>query len=575
MPPNFQRSGLPPNQFCFFPPRLQMRMSSYLRQHQLRLHRAKAGAVGVGVAGASDTLDVDLDAYIINTKAADDGVSDGIVTRPKRQQLLGDGHPAWCSRRDRRHAARMREYPNPQYPQHDSRAPPSPRPCACLRRSHAECCPGEFTHARACAPASACCDVCRRGRRDCGSSMDLACSQRRGRVEPRVSRSSDARCHPPFFSPPSRRCPRRPPTTDNRPTTPRRCPCLPRATHRMSVSPVPDLPATAPHSGSTISTTTATKSPPELASIVKSATPPSLPQLPPSVAVSPPALRRTSPTQSRDEDQSMSDSKPALASPPPPPTFSHTALPTSTASAIAGSPGSSASPKPLHSNSTSSPLLNHAAQLTAAQAPSQLALLLSSALADVDALRRELTVAQSRATRAERLLVSVQGLSSRDSPDPDEEKTNGEREREKDVKAESQVPESAVKAVLDAEARAERPFACSSPSSNGTSTRARSDPLTRAPLLRASSRQRRTSPWLTPVTRPPPLPRARIFSTNKGTTPSACLPFPCRTPPALRPPEIACSPVQKWPRAGGAAQRRVRKGLRWEEVQGRWVGHGG
>ncbi|KAH8106591.1 hypothetical protein DFH11DRAFT_1882528 [Phellopilus nigrolimitatus] len=138
--------------------------------------------------------------------------------------------------------------------------------------------------------------------------------------------------------------------------------------------------------------------------------------------------------------------------------FSHTASPTSTASAIAGGPGSSASPKPLHSNSTSSPLLNHAAQLTAAQAPSQLALLLSSALADADALRRELTVAQSRATRAERLLASIQGLPSRASPGPnvDAEKTNGEREREKDVKAESKVPDSAVKAVPDAEARGAR-----------------------------------------------------------------------------------------------------------------------
>ncbi|KAH8120300.1 hypothetical protein DFH11DRAFT_1739466 [Phellopilus nigrolimitatus] len=88
-------------------------------------------------------------------------------------------------------------------------------------------------------------------------------------------------------------------------------------------------------------------------------------------------------------------------------------------------------------------------------APSQLALLLSSTLADADA--RELTVAQSRATRAECLLAPVQGLPSRASPDPnvDGEKTNGEREREKDVKAESKVPESAVKAVLDAEARAE------------------------------------------------------------------------------------------------------------------------
>ncbi|KAH8104375.1 hypothetical protein DFH11DRAFT_1648104 [Phellopilus nigrolimitatus] len=39
-----------------------------------------AGAAGVAVAGASDTLDVDLDAHIIiNTSAVDDGVSDGTV----------------------------------------------------------------------------------------------------------------------------------------------------------------------------------------------------------------------------------------------------------------------------------------------------------------------------------------------------------------------------------------------------------------------------------------------------------------------------------------------------------------
>ncbi|KAH8099679.1 hypothetical protein DFH11DRAFT_851178 [Phellopilus nigrolimitatus] len=219
--------------------------------------------------------------------------------------------------------------------------------------------------------------VCRRVRRDCWSSADLACSQRRGRVESRVTHSSGARYPTLLFSLPFVVAldVHRQPSNDS--PTPSPTPLS--ATHCMSVSPFPALPATAPYSGSTISTTTTTtKSPPTLASIVKSATPPSLPQLPPPVAASPPALRRTSPTQSRDEDQSMdqsmSDSKPALASPPP--TLSHTALPASTASAIAGSPGSSASPKPLHSNSTSSPLLNHAAQLTAAQAPFQLALLL-------------------------------------------------------------------------------------------------------------------------------------------------------------------------------------------------------
>ncbi|KAH8104466.1 hypothetical protein DFH11DRAFT_116561 [Phellopilus nigrolimitatus] len=72
-------------------------------------------------------------------------------------------------------------------------------------------------------------------------------------------------------------------------------------------------------------------------------------------------------------------------------------------------------------------------------------------------------------------------------------------------------------------------FARSSPRSNGTNMRAPSAPLTRAPLLHAS-RRRRTPPWRTPVTRPPPGLRARIFSTNKWTTLSACLAFPCRTP---------------------------------------------
>ncbi|KAH8110355.1 hypothetical protein DFH11DRAFT_1620743, partial [Phellopilus nigrolimitatus] len=42
--------------------------------------RTRAGATDVAVAGASDTVDVDLDAHIIiNTNAADNGVSDGIV----------------------------------------------------------------------------------------------------------------------------------------------------------------------------------------------------------------------------------------------------------------------------------------------------------------------------------------------------------------------------------------------------------------------------------------------------------------------------------------------------------------
>ncbi|KAH8109409.1 hypothetical protein DFH11DRAFT_1881341 [Phellopilus nigrolimitatus] len=230
--------------------------------------------------------------------------------------------------------------------------------------------------------------------------------------------------------------------------------------------------------------------------------------------------------------------RPSLASPPP--TFSHTALPTSTAFAVAGSPGSSASPKPLHSSSTSSPFLNHAAQLTAAQAP-----FLSSALADADARCRELTVAQGRATRAEHLLASVQGLPSRASPDPnvDGEKVNGERERENDMKAEPKALESAAKVVLDAEARAERAershadLAESLQSLCAQFTKVERYehagslvPPTRAPLLRPSST---ASHAPIPVTRPPHLSRARIFSTNDDETltlPSLPLPHAIGAP---------------------------------------------
>ncbi|KAH8110362.1 hypothetical protein DFH11DRAFT_1730282 [Phellopilus nigrolimitatus] len=119
---------------------------------------------------------------------------------------------------------------------------------------------------------------------------------------------------------------------------------------------------------------------------------------------------------SREEEQSMSDSKPALASPPL--TLSHNALPTSTAAASAF-------------NSTSSALLNHAARLIAAAASSQLALLFSSSLAETEALRGE--------------LARFPG-----------QMWTEKRESEKDVKAESKVLRSAVKAVPDAEARADR-----------------------------------------------------------------------------------------------------------------------
>lgn len=81
------------------------------------------------------------------------------------------------------------------------------------------------------------------------------------------------------------------------------------------------------------------------------------------------------------------------------------------------------------------------------QAPAQLALLLSSALADTDALRRELASEKKRASRAERLLNALQAPASPNSV---------ESARNSTAYTDGRLPESAAKAVVDAETRAEQ-----------------------------------------------------------------------------------------------------------------------
>ncbi|KAH8109695.1 hypothetical protein DFH11DRAFT_916633 [Phellopilus nigrolimitatus] len=310
------------------------------------------------------------------------------------------------------------------------------------------CPPGEFTHTRACTPASACRDVCRRGRHDCGSCADLACSQRRGRVESRVSRSSGTRCLTLLLpSPvvPALDVPRLPDDDLDSLEPSTACPCLPSP---LCPRRRPPLGLNHLHDDNDEhSDERARPGWPASSSRPLRRRSHSFPRLWPQ------ARWRCAgrPLLSRDEDQSVDQSM-SDSSVPVFDALAH-GFTCSTVSVIAGSRGSFASPKPLHSNSTSSPFLNHAAQLAAARAPFQLALLLSSALADADALRRELTVAQSHATRAERFLASVQGLPSRVPP---AQMWTEKREREKDVKAESKVPGSVVEAVSDAEARADR-----------------------------------------------------------------------------------------------------------------------
>ncbi|KAH8106590.1 hypothetical protein DFH11DRAFT_1732749 [Phellopilus nigrolimitatus] len=195
-------------------------------QSALLLSSALADADALHGQLTCDSINFD---YIAQKQAADDGVSDGIVTRPKRQQLLGDGHPAWCSRRDRRHAARMHEYPNSQYPQHDSRAPPSPRPCA-LPVAMSVCADGATAGPAWTSPARSAV---------AGSSLESPVQATRGATHhssplPLVAALDVLR----------------------QPTT------------------VPRLPDDVP--ASLEPPTASTKSPPALASIVKSATPPSL-----------------------------------------------------------------------------------------------------------------------------------------------------------------------------------------------------------------------------------------------------------------------------------------------------------
>ncbi|KAH8104445.1 hypothetical protein DFH11DRAFT_122013 [Phellopilus nigrolimitatus] len=217
------------------------------------------------------------------------------------------------------------------------------------------CPPGEFTHTRARTPASACRDVCRRGRRDCGSWADLACSQRHGRVESRVSRSSGTRCLTLLLSPPA-------PTTS---LTSSSHPPHVRVSHPRSARDGVPLGLNHLHDDNDEhSDERARPGWPASSSRPLRRRSHSFPRLWPQArwrCAGRPLLSLETRTNR------WTNLCQTLASPSP--TLSHTALPTSTVSVIAGSRGSSASPKPLHSNSTSSPLLNHAAQLAAAQAP--------------------------------------------------------------------------------------------------------------------------------------------------------------------------------------------------------------
>ncbi|KAL5508560.1 hypothetical protein ACEPAH_6179 [Sanghuangporus vaninii] len=89
---------------------------------------------------------------------------------------------------------------------------------------------------------------------------------------------------------------------------------------------------------------------------------------------------------------------------------------------------------------------DHVSSTASEQAPAQLALLLSQALTDADALRRELDSEKKRVARAERLLAALQAPSSPNSASTSTDARNSD----------GRLHENAAKAILDAETRAEK-----------------------------------------------------------------------------------------------------------------------
>ncbi|KAI5117720.1 hypothetical protein M0805_001806 [Coniferiporia weirii] len=215
------------------------------------------------------------------------------------------------------------------------------------------------------------------------------------------------------------------------------------------------------------------------------AAPPSLPSLPPARTSAFPASSMTSSASPRAlaaAKLSTPASSPLRLSksPPAPQADSHDVrmlsnspkLPDAVRSTAGSSPvppvaagpspkqhaAAATSPPPLSTASASSAATTAGPTASGGETPTQLALLLANALADADALRRELNSAQKRASRAERLLASIQGASpgspgaTATSAGAGVEPTKKERSERNGI----EMSENAVKAILSAEARAER-----------------------------------------------------------------------------------------------------------------------
>ncbi|KZT67049.1 hypothetical protein DAEQUDRAFT_428917 [Daedalea quercina L-15889] len=183
----------------------------------------------------------------------------------------------------------------------------------------------------------------------------------------------------------------------------------------------------------------------------------------PPPANGPPIRRRAPPLRLplAPSSSSPSSSPRAMSSsprPPPPAPLLAAALPatataattTTTTTTPARSP-----PEPPHASVPAKPLSNGPGPSpVAGQSPAQLAALLSDALRDADALRYELSKSRRRAEKAERLLSSL--THSTCSPSQQRPPAESSAPSTPPNGHHQPLPESAVKAILDAEARVER-----------------------------------------------------------------------------------------------------------------------
>ncbi|KAH8101059.1 hypothetical protein DFH11DRAFT_637266 [Phellopilus nigrolimitatus] len=194
MPPNFQRSRLPPTQLCFFPPRLQIRMPSMASlpataSTSTTSRKSRCGRCWRGRSLRYSRCRPRCAHHHQHERGGRRRVRWDRGARPKRQRRLRDGRPTWrdrCPPRIRANAATLntrnttREHHHHHGRTH-GREELTPHADLASLPMHTHAHPLILVAMPVAADGA-----------NAGPAQSLPA--RRERVEPRVSRSSDARC---------------------------------------------------------------------------------------------------------------------------------------------------------------------------------------------------------------------------------------------------------------------------------------------------------------------------------------------------------------------------------------------